>query len=121
METIVLSIYGNRISSRLDVSEKVMVVTVENSKIKSKNTLLLNSTDILKKLDTLLKLKPDVLICGGLTNLCKKMLSNYNIKVIPWIKGNTEYILKLYISGLLNEKVKNLDRNYKENKSNSIS
>jgi predicted Fe-Mo cluster-binding NifX family protein len=106
METIAISIFGNRISSRLDVSEKLMIVTTENDKIKTRDTILLESTDILKKLDTLLKLKPDVLICGGLTNLCKKMLSNYNIKVIPWVKGDTELILKLYLKGLLVEKNK---------------
>ena len=106
METIAISIFGNRISSRLDVSEKLMIVTTENDKIKTRDTILLESTDILKKLDTLLKLKPDVLICGGLTNLCKKMLSNYNIKVIPWVKGDTELILKLYLTGLLVEKNK---------------
>ncbi len=101
MKTIALSIFGNRISSRLDVSEKLMIVKVENNTVKNKETLLLDCADILKKLDTLVKLKPDVLICGGLTNLCEKKLRNYNIKVIPWIKGDTEYILKLYLEGLL--------------------
>jgi predicted Fe-Mo cluster-binding NifX family protein len=101
MKTIALSIFGNRISSRLDVAEKLMIIKVENTTIKNKETLLLDSADILKKLDTLVKLKPDVLICGGLTNLCEKKLSNYNIRVIPWIKGDTEYILKLYLNGML--------------------
>ena len=104
METIALSIYGNRISSRLDVSEKVMLVTTENNQIKTKDTILLGSTEILKKLETLLKLKPDVLICGGLTKLCSKKLKNCNIKVISWVQGDVDYILKLYFDGLLTKK-----------------
>ncbi len=101
METIALSIFGDRISSRLDVAEKLMIVKVENSLVKNKETLLLDSADILRKLDTLVKLKPDVLICGGLTNLCEKKLKNYNIKVIPWVRGETENILRLYLNGVL--------------------
>ena len=104
METIAISIFGNRISSRLDVSEKLMIVTTENDKIKTRDTILLESTNLFKKLEALLKLKPDVLICGGLTKLCSKKLKNYNIKVIPWIQGDIDLILKLYLEGLLTKK-----------------
>ena len=104
MKTIALSIFGNRISSRLDIAEKLMIVKVDNTMIKNKEIFLLDSIDILKKLDTLVNLKPDVLICGGLTNLCEKKLNNCSIKVIPWVRGETEYILKLYLNGILTGK-----------------
>ncbi|RPI72724.1 MAG: hypothetical protein EHM47_07615 [Ignavibacteriales bacterium] len=104
MKTIALSVFGNRISSRLDVCEKIMLVEVDNHSILNKETILLNNNDTVKKLDSLIQLKPDVLICGGLTNLCKKMLSNNKIKVIPWIQGNTEEILNLFLIGSLTEK-----------------
>lgn len=97
-----MSVFGNRISSRLDISEKLMLVKVENHKVKNKETLLLNRNDIFKKLDSLLQLKPDVLICGGLTEFCKKILSNNKIKVIPWVQGETDHILDLYLKGSLN-------------------
>jgi predicted Fe-Mo cluster-binding NifX family protein len=101
MKTIALSIFGNRISSRLDMAEKLMIVKVDNMIIKNKEIFLLDSADILKKLNTLVNLKPDVLICGGLTNLCEKKLKNYKIRVIPWVRGETENILKLYLNGVL--------------------
>ena len=104
MKTIAISIFGNRISSRLDAAEKLMIVKVENLIVENKEIFLLDGADILKKLDTLVKLKPDVLICGGLTNLCEKKLKNYNIKIIPWVKGETEHILKLYLNGILTGK-----------------
>jgi predicted Fe-Mo cluster-binding NifX family protein len=104
MKTIALSIFGNRISSRLDVAEKVMLVKVENNSVKTKDIILLDNADTLKKLDALLQLRPDVLICGGITNLCKQKLKNQNIRVIPWIHGYTENILKLYLEGSLAKK-----------------
>jgi len=104
MKTIAMSVFGNRISSRLDVSEKLMIVNVENNSVKNRKIFHLDNEDTFKKLDTLIQLKPDVLICGGLTNLCKKKLSNNKIKVIPWVQGNTEEVLNLYLHGTLTEK-----------------
>jgi len=104
MKTIAMSVFGNRISSRLDVSEKLMLVKVENQIVKNKETLLLDGNDMFKKLDTLLQLKPDVLICGGLTEYCKQKLSNKKIKVIPWMQGETDQVLNLYLKGSLNQK-----------------
>lgn len=104
MKTIAISVFGNRISSRLDVSEKFMLIKIENHKVKNKETFLLEGNNTSKRLDTLLQLRPDVLICGGLTEFCKKRLSNNKIKVIPWVQGETDQILDLYLKGSLNVK-----------------
>ncbi|MDZ7623720.1 MAG: hypothetical protein U5J96_04630 [Ignavibacteriaceae bacterium] len=48
MKTIAMSVFGNRISSRLDVSEKLMLVKVENQIVKNKETLLLDGNDAFK-------------------------------------------------------------------------
>ena len=104
MKIIALSVFGDRISSRLDVAEKVMIVRVENNSIKTKELRLLDSMDTLKKLDAIVRLNPDILICGGITELCKKKLSNSKINIIPWVQGYTEDVLKLYLEGLLTKK-----------------
>ncbi len=104
MKTIALSVFGDRISPRLDVAEKLLIVKVENNSIKTKELRLLDSMDTLKKLDAIVRLNPDILICGGITELCKKKLSNSKIKVIPWVQGYTEDILKRYLDGLLTKK-----------------
>jgi len=104
METIVLSVFGDRISSRLDVAQKVMIVKVDNSSIKRKELRLLNNVDILKKLDSIVQLNPDILICGGITELCKKKLSNSKINIIPWVQGYVEDVLKLYLDGSLTKR-----------------
>ncbi len=100
MKIIALSVFGNRISSRLDVAEKVMIIKVENNSIKTKELRLLKNMDTSKKLDELLQLNPDVLICGGVTELCKKKLNNSKIQVIPWVQGYIEDVLKLYLERL---------------------
>ena len=106
MEKLAISVFGNRISSRLDVAEKLMLIKIENNQVKNKETILLGENNTSKKLDKLLQLNPDILICGGLTEFCKNKLRNNKIKVIPWIKGETDQIIDLYLKGsLIKEKI----------------
>ena len=95
MKKIAITIFHNRVALRLDSAENLMLVTIEDGKVKSRELFLLREKDPLRKIDKIFLLKPDVLICGGLTKLCSYKLSHSNIKVIPWVQGNAEYILSL--------------------------
>jgi predicted Fe-Mo cluster-binding NifX family protein len=95
MKTIAISIFHDRVASRLDSAENLMLVTADDGKVKSRELVLLREEDPLKKIDIIFQLKPEVLICGGLTKICDYKLSHSNIKVIPWVQGNAEYILSL--------------------------
>ena len=95
MKRIAISIFRERVASRLDSAEDLMLVTADERKILSRELVLLREEDPLRKIDLIFQLKPDVLICGGLTKLCDYKLSHSNIKVIPWVQGNVEYILSL--------------------------
>ena len=103
MKTIALSVYGNRISSRLDVAEKMMIVSADDNTVKKKQSLLLQESNPIKKINTIIELKPDVLICGGLTEICAQMLEHSNIVVISWVQGSSEEVLQAYLGGLLPE------------------
>ena len=95
MKTIAISVFGDRISSRLDSSENLMLVTVVDGKVKARELFLLREKDSLKKIEIIIQLKPEVLICGGLTNICESKLRSSNIKVCSWVQGNAEFILSL--------------------------
>ncbi len=95
MKKIAISIFHNRVASRLDSAENLMLVTADYGKVKSRELVLLREDDPLRKIDIIFQLKPDVLICGGLTKICDDKLKSSNIKVIPWVQGNAEYILSL--------------------------
>ena len=95
MKRIAISIFHDRIASRLDSAENLILVTTDDGKVKSRELVLLREEDPLRKIDIIFQLKPDVLICGGLTKMCDYKLSHSNIKVIPWVQGNAEYILSL--------------------------
>ncbi len=113
MKKIAISIFHDRIASRLDSAENLILVTTDDGKVKSRELVLLREEDPLRKIDIIFQLKPDVLICGGLTKMCDYKLSHSNIKVIPWIQGNIEYILSLCLRN------KFIDGNYDRSDYNS--
>ena len=98
MKLIALSIYNNIIAPKLETSEKLMMVTVDNGMIISQELVLLREKDPLRIIDIIFQLKPEILICGRLTKLCEYKLRHSNIKLITWIRGNTERILSLCLN-----------------------
>ena len=105
MKTIALSIFRNRISSRLDSADEILILTLENNQVKNSKTIRIIPSSTLDKIQQIIELNPDVLICGGLTQLCDRKLQNTEITIIPWTKGNAEDVFKQFIEGKLTESV----------------
>ena len=105
MKKIALSIFKNRISSRLDSADEILILTLENNQVRNSETVRIIPSSPLDKIQQIIELNPDVLICGGLTQLCDRKLQNTKITIIPWTKGNAEDVFKQFIEGKLTESV----------------
>jgi len=101
MKIIAIPIFKSRISVRLDCAEYIHLVTIEKGVVKSRETVRLVATNPLEKVKSLIQMKPDVLICGGLTEHCQNRLKNTDIQLIPWVRGDIEEILAQYLEGKL--------------------
>ena len=104
MKTIAIPIFESRISVRLDCAEYIHLIKLERGVVKNRETMRLITANPLEKIKVLIKLNPDVLICGGLTEYCQNRLKNTDIQIIPWVRGNIEEILAQYLEGKLNPK-----------------
>ena len=105
MKKIALSTFRNRISSRLDSAEEIQLLILENGQIKKREKIRIVPKSTLDKIHQIVELSPDVLICGGLTQLCNRKLLNTKITVVPWTKGNAEDVFKQFLDGKLTESV----------------
>lgn len=111
MKKVAIPIYGDRISNRLDCSENIMLVTVENGNVHESKTIHLVPTNSLERINTLSELGVDVLICNGITKFYSNKLKDSNIKVIPWICGDVKEILALYLKNELINQNTHIRRN----------
>ena len=103
METIIIPVFGNRISPRLDYAEHFQLFTIEDRKITSKELFKIITSNRLERTNRLIRLNPDIIICNGLTERCYVELSKSKIKIIPWIQGEVDEILHNYFSGYIKE------------------
>jgi len=105
MKTIAIPIFGSRISNRLDSSENVLLVAIEDGAIKKRESYYWALANPLEKIDMLRQFGVDVLICDGITEFCSNQLANNPIQVIPWVSGETEEVLAHYLEGKFSNKI----------------
>lgn len=98
---IAIPVFDTRISSRLDCSENVLVVSVDQGRIEKREVIRLLSSNPLDKVNDLIQLGVDVVICGGITDICFNRLKNSHINVIPWLRGDADEILTQFLEGKL--------------------
>ena len=98
IKRIAITVFQERVASSLGSTEHLLLVTVENERIKTRELVSLRDDDPLRKIDLIFALKPDILICGGLTKVCEYKLRHNKIKIISWVQGNVEYILSLCLN-----------------------
>ncbi len=105
MRTIAIPIFGSRISPRLDLANNFEIIKIDNNKIVETENIKLVSHNRLEKINMIIELKPDVIICDGLSEICKQEIDKSNIKLIPWIHGEVKNIVKMYLNNQLNNPV----------------
>jgi len=101
IQKIAIPVFGTRVSSRLDCSESVLLVSIENGSIVRREETFWPHFNPLEKVRLLVHEGVNVLICGGLTETCANMLHDTTIEVIPWICGEVEQVLVQFTQGTL--------------------
>jgi predicted Fe-Mo cluster-binding NifX family protein len=101
IQKIAISVFGSRVSSRLDCSESISLISIEDGTIVRRQETRWAHVNSLEKIRLLVQEGVEVLICGGLTETCANMLHDTGIEVIPWVRGDSEEVLSRYMHGTL--------------------
>ena len=101
METIIIPHFGERVSPRLDYAEDFQVLTIENHEVIKVESIKIITKSRLERINRIIRLKPNVIICNGLTERCYVELTKTQIRVIPWMQGEVEEVLKDYLTGFI--------------------
>ncbi len=97
MKLVAIPALRSRISPRLDLAEHVLLAKIEKGSVCEREDVRLFQTSPFELIKMLKQLEVDVLICGGLTEVCMNKLNASEMDVIPWIKGELEEVLKDYL------------------------
>ena len=101
MKTLLVPIFNERISSRLDCTDTFQVVEIKNNVIQSSQLVKILTKNEFEKLKTILSIKPDTVICNGLTEFYEREFKKSNITVIPWVHGEFKDVVNDFLNGSL--------------------
>lgn len=101
MQIIAITKFHSRVSSRLDCTQNIDLIYVENHKISKWEHIHLTAKNPLDKINTLKDLGVEVVICGGITEICLNQLKNDRIDVYPWVRGEIQDVVQRFLKGTL--------------------
>lgn len=93
--------FGNRISPRFDYAESLQLITLTNNKLIKRETIKLITHNNLERLNIIIGLKPELIICDGISELSYEKIIEQRIKIISWVNGLIEEVLEKYLTGIL--------------------
>jgi predicted Fe-Mo cluster-binding NifX family protein len=103
MKVAIPSLNG-RVSPVFDTARELIVVEVEGGEERSRRIVSLAQDPFLtKRVKKLRTLKIDVLICGGISHVLADGVSAGKTKVISWVAGPVEEVLRAYLGDRLSD------------------
>ena len=95
--------WQNRISPVFDVACNVLLVDVINTCEQGRRDVYLNAETFGPRINALVELGTDVLICGAISRPLEMGLIARGIKVTPHMCGDIEQVLAAFIAGDLHQ------------------
>jgi hypothetical protein len=92
LETIAVTDWDNIVSPLYDVSCRLLIQKPDDSR----DIFDISTMSLPNKANFCLTQGVDVLICGAISNVGNTLLQNKKIKVLSWICGPVEEIIKAY-------------------------
>lgn len=98
---IAMPVWENHVSTVLDFSETLLIVDIEDRKIKAEDCIDWSLCNDTMKLSLIQEEGVKVLLCGAVSKPMQIMLENSGINLISGLRGGKDVILKAYIDGTL--------------------
>ena len=98
-----MPVFGNRISPRCDFAPHFRLFDTEGKKIIGSRYVSCDGWGDVDRVARLKNMGINTLICGGLPNSLLEPLTSSGIEVIPWVAGNVDEALALFLQGRLKQ------------------
>jgi len=92
---------GGRVAPRFMFSSSVLVAVINDQVVSEPKTISTEKLDEYQRVDLLLDLEVDVLVCGGIDQGIVKLFGDYGIQVICNVAGEAEEVIEVLAEGAL--------------------
>ena len=98
---IAIPIWNGDVSSAFEFAHRLLLVDIQNGSETSRSEISLSPEPIPPRASRLKGLGVDVLICGAISRSLASLVAASGIKVLPYVVGPVDEILKAYLTGRL--------------------
>ena len=96
-----IPLLGSMVAPRFDAASWILLITIDKGKLVQKEEVSVSPGPLITRINRLMDLNPDVLICGNIDGFSGRMIAGRGIKLIPWITGETKEVIEKYLAGSL--------------------
>jgi len=100
---IAIPIWNGRVSSAFDFAHKLLLVDIEYGREAGRVEISMLPESNPEKANRLKALGVEVLICGAISRSLASQVQACGVKVLPYVVGQVDEILKAYLTGKLIE------------------
>jgi predicted Fe-Mo cluster-binding NifX family protein len=93
--------FGEQVAPCFEYSATIAIFTVERRRVVDQIDFSLQSREALDRVRLLRDQGVDTLICGGVHTFFENMLVEHGIRVISWVSGNVDDLLRQYLHSQL--------------------
>ncbi len=101
---IAIAHWQDRISPVFDVSDRLLLIDIEDGRALKREDNVLNCRGPFKRAREVYRLGVQVLLCGAVSRPLETALISSGVRVIGFICGGLEDVLNAYINGRLSDK-----------------
>lgn len=98
---LAIPLFRSEVAPRFDVANQILMVSIERGRENGREIVEFPDEPLIARVNRVIDLGPDVFICGNLDGFSGRMLSDRGIRIVPWVMGDTEGVLWLFIHGKL--------------------
>ena len=98
---IAISKWNDRVSSAFDFAHTVLLVDIEHGHETGRSEISFPPESDPEKANRLKASGAEVLICGAISRSLASMIGASGIRVLPYVVGQVEEVLKAYLTGEL--------------------
>lgn len=96
---VALTTWDGRISPVFDVSREAVILTLEGRAVAARQREVIEAPTTALKLERLLELGVETLICGAISEPLHKELTARGVEVIGFVAGEIEEVVTTYLAG----------------------
>lgn len=101
MVQVAIPLFENRISPYFDYAPSLLIVRIHNGVVVSHHEAGLKGLDVRQRIEYVKNNNVEVVICGGIPYHIQMQMERAGIQVIPWVSGEADKALALYLKGKL--------------------